>query len=420
LRNDNFRAKYCATTISAQNIAQRQFPRKILRGYNFLHMIIGFDARPLQDRYYSGVAEYTAALARALLQLDRTNKYIFFYNSFLSSDFGWPGAGYANAGQIRGRWPNKLLHYGFWPLLGRPRLDRKTGADVFFAPHINFLRLSKKTKLVLTVHDLSFCRFPEFFSRRQNFWHRAINLPRLLGRADRIVAISQSTKNDLRELFNVPEQKIRVIYSGLDYPPDSQPPASREDDDGFRRRLGLPKKYLLYLGTIEPRKNIANLLVAFNIFRQQRDGRDYDLVLAGRFGFGSQKIISAWRRNPARDRIKFLGYVRPADKAGLYRLADLFVYPSRYEGFGFPPLEAMAAGTPVLTSPNSSLPEVCGEAAWYADPDSPEDLAAGLTAVLSDPGLASTLRAKGFAQAARFSWSVAACSYRSLFQEVAD
>ena len=293
----------------------------------------------------------------------------------------------------------------------------------------NFLKLNKNKKLVLTVHDLSFLRYPEFFSSRKNFWHRALRIKKLLNRADKIVVVSQSTKHDLQELFKINSDKIEVIYSGNNYQLEALKRLKLEEEilfnnqqkfnDIFLQTKKISKDFILFLGNIEPRKNITSLIEAYNILRQNNEkSQEVQLVLAGGRGWKTKKILKTWRKSPFKNDIKFLGYVNSQEKEALYRQAKLFVYPSFYEGFGFPPLEAASFGIPVISSHVSSLPEILEAGALLINPFKPDELAEAMSLLLSDNSLRARFIKAGLERASQFSWDKTANLYLKLFEKL--
>jgi glycosyltransferase involved in cell wall biosynthesis len=386
------------------------------------------------DEHYSGISEYAANLLSALLRLDQNNDYRLFYNSFHNLDKRLDVWRRPNARIVKTHWPNKIFNYGLVKIFHYPKLDRVLGGvDVFWSPHFNFTSLTKPPvgpRTVITVHDLSFLRYPEFFSIRKNFWHQALNVKATLMAADKIIAVSENTKNDLIELAGVNPAKIAVIYSGNNI---AKREVSREEKREFLLKHELlesgsanadPGRLILYLGNIEPRKNIQGLIEAFNILRAGKVSlgvdrtADLKLILAGADGWKNKKIYAAWQNSPYRDDIKFLGYISKKDKEILYSLATVFAYPSFYEGFGFPPLEAMTCGLPVVCSNVSSLPEVVGDAAVMIDPFRPEEIAQALGLILSDEALRQRLISRAYERAALFTWNKAAAAYLKIFSEM--
>jgi glycosyltransferase involved in cell wall biosynthesis len=385
-------------------------------------MVIAIDIRSLNDPLRGGVGEYTSSLLEALFHLDPKNEYLLFTNSFTPTPnrLVWGFTRFPNVRVVRFSYPNKLFNFSL-RFLRFPKLDnmleKATGkkVDVFFIPNLNFVQLSKNCKSVLVVHDLSFELFPEFFSFKRRLWHKFVEPRRLAREAETIIAISENTKEDLMDLYKVPEQKIKVIYPGV-----GGSSTNNESRANVRIKYNLPDKFILYLGTLEPRKNLDGLIKAFEVFKQKtsppinhRLRRDpanggglstYQLIIAGQPGWLSREIYKAAEKSSVKDHIRFIGYVAPEDKPALYQSASLFVYPSIYEGFGFPPLEAGLQGTPTIVSSSSSFFETLGEGSLLVDPWNVHEIAEGMFQVLTDEKFASVLREKGREAALRFSW----------------
>ena len=381
-------------------------------------MTIGVDIRVLLDAQYSGVAEYTLNLLRALIKEDISNNYVLFYNSAKHPKLDLPELMAPNVSFVGRRFPNKLLNYGLFKFLKWPSVDRLAGQqfDIFWMPHLNFIAWPK-AKNILTVHDLSFLRYKEFFSWRKNFWHRQLAVPKLIKRADVVVAISDSTKQDIVDLIGVPAEKIITIHSGVS---DifRQLPADDATLLEVKNKYRLPDRFILYLGTIEPRKNLVGLIEAYNYLREQyTELAEVKLVLAGGDGWKFKAVYEAAKKSPFSQDIKFLNYIDSADKCPLYNLAGVFAFPSFYEGFGFPPLEACACGTPVVASFASSVPEVIGRAGILIDPHNLTDIGEALAAILRDKDIAAALSQSGIERAKKFNWEAVAKEYLKLWEK---
>ena len=377
-------------------------------------MKIGIDIRTLLDARPSGVSEYVLNLLKEMFKLDTANEYRLFYNCFGDCP-NLPEFKQANVKLIKYNYPNKVLNYLLFKIFNYPKLDKALAVDVFFMPHLNFIGLSVGAKNLLTVHDLSFLKYPEFFSARKNFWHRMVKAKKLLKRFSLVIAVSENTKRDIVELGGINPDKVRVIYSGVGEEYKKLPLINYQFSvKRVRDKYNLPERFILYLGTIEPRKNVDGIIRAYNQLRVMScELRDYKLIIAGARGWKSENIYREWDKSAFKNDIKFLGYVEPDDKIYLYNLASVFIYPSFYEGFGFPPLEAMACGVPVVASFASSLPEVVGDAALMVDPYNINDLAGALEKVLVDENLKNKLIARGLEQAKKFSWRETARAYLS-------
>ncbi|HXV26498.1 MAG TPA: glycosyltransferase family 1 protein [Candidatus Paceibacterota bacterium] len=364
---------------------------------------IAVDVRALGGGRESGVQEYTRQVVTHMLALAPDIRFILFNAGRRQTPVPWNGP---NVTVFRYPRSNRMLAMTM-RAAGRPSLDRLVGgADAFFFPHILYGTVSRSCRKVITFHDLSFERFPEFFTLRQRIWHRAQMAPRRQAEsADRLIAVSASTARDLTGMYGIPEERISVIRSGVDAGLRREPEARVR---AFRRYQALPGRFVLGLCTREPRKNLAGLIAAFEALVSAPGYADMALVLVGPGGWREGEIRAALARSPVASRIRLAGQVSPAERALWYSAASLFVYPSFFEGFGFPPLEAMACGTPVIASYGSSLPEVVGDAGVLVDPHDVREMAAAMHSILSEPGLASVLSDRGAKRAAKFTWTSAA------------
>lgn len=364
-------------------------------------MKIGIDIRCLMDDRYSGVSWYAYNLLRSIFEIDRDNRYILFYNS--GRPVALPEFDYDNV-EYRGfHYPNKLFNLVI-NFFNFPEVDRLIGGvDIFFVPNLHFIAWSRNCRKIITVHDLSFLLFPEFFTLRMRLWHKLILKRNILGQADSIIADSFSTKGDLIRLLGLPEKKISVIHLGVDR--RYFEPCGEEKLAAVRQKYSLPEKFILSLGTIEPRKNLAGVIAAYNLAES-----DASLVIAGGKGWKSKTADIESKKI-----IRWLGYVKEEDKPAIYQLANSLVYPSFYEGFGLPLLEAMACGCPVIAGANSSQPEVVGTAGLLVDPHNASEIARSIDALASDSILSQKMRDSGRLQAAKFSWENAARQIIDLF-----
>jgi len=380
-------------------------------------MRLGIDVRCLTDRYYSGIAEYTANLLPEIIAQTSENDFFpLFCNSFKHQEIArldWLKAD--NISFINPGLPNKLFNYPLERLLNWPKLDKLTRADVFWLPHFNFAAFSSGFPYVITVHDLSFRRHPEFFNYRKNAWHNLLPIEKLLRQARKIVAVSEHTKSDIIELLGIPEDRVKVIYSGL----SARVSVSEAEKIRIMADFGLNKPYVLYLGTLEPRKNIEGLIKAFDSLKKGAlIPSNFRLIIAGAWGWKADKIRKAWLDSSFKDDILFLGYVSAQEKEILYQNASVFAYPSFYEGFGFPPLEAMSRSCPVVVGNASSLPEICGAAALYCTPGDMRSLASALREAIEDKETRARLMSLGQKQAQRYLWSKTASQYINLFNSL--
>ena len=282
-----------------------------------------------------------------------------------------------------------------WEMLRNP-------PDLLFVP-AHVLPLIRPRHTLVTVHDLGYRVFPEAHPASQR---RYLDLSTRwnVRSATHILADSMATRQAIVDAYGTPSERITVVYPG--YEPDLAPVQDPQTLEQTRSRYGIPREYILYLGRIQPRKNLARLIEAFSAIAASRPG--LSLVLAGPTGWLSEPIVARAAALNFGDRVLFPGYIAPEDKAALISGARLFAYPSLYEGFGFPVLEAQACGTPLLTSATSSLPEVTGEGGLLVDPEDVGAIAGGLQRLIEDTELRQRMVDRGFDNLSRFSWAKAA------------
>jgi glycosyltransferase involved in cell wall biosynthesis len=297
-----------------------------------------------------------------------------------------------------------------WTQLLAGRAARRAGADLLHAVHYE-LPLRAGLPSVVTVHDLTLLTHPE--------WHEASKvryfgwaIRRAVAAATRVLCVSATTARDLAERLDVTPGRIDVTRLGTDLRP-----AGEAEVAALRRRLGLGGPYLLGLGTVEPRKDLPTLVRAFAALAGELPHR---LVLAGLAGWGTGALADAVARSGVADRVLLTGYLPEADKAALLTGAEVFAYPSRYEGFGLPVLEAMACATPVVTTTGGSLPEVAGDAALLVDPGDPDTLAAAIAKLAGDPDARQATAARGRARAATFTWERCAAETAAAYHRALD
>lgn len=335
-------------------------------------MKIGIDGRCLQNKEHTGVQEYTKNLILELLNKNPKDNFIIFVNAFggIKEDFRWLKS-FDNIEIRKFHWPNKILNFCFW-FWRWPKIDKMLGGlDVFIIPNFNFFALSKNVKKILTVHDLSFERFPETFSFKRRLWHFLINPRRVSMQSDLIWAVSKSTAQDLRSIYKINKDKIKVNYPFFNFDSKITP----EEVEKIQEKYNLPDKFFLFLGTIEPRKNIEGLMEGFEIFKKRNPKfKEYKLIVAGERGWLCSSILEKVETSSFADDIRFIGFVNDEDKRELYALAKVFIYPSLYEGFGFPPLEAMSCGVPTIASNCSSMPEILEDGAMLINPYRPFEI----------------------------------------------
>ncbi|MBC7250286.1 MAG: glycosyltransferase family 4 protein [Anaerolineae bacterium] len=366
-------------------------------------MRIGIDARMV---YYTqaGISQYIQRLISALAEIDLENEYLILQNwrdrSSLCLNHNFRRVSFISPAHHRlEQW---LLRFELSPL----NLDVLHSPD-FIPP------FRRNCKSVITVHDLAFLLYPHLLTEDGAHYYGQID--QAVHHTDHIIAVSQNTKQDIIRLLGVPEDKITVIYEAAN--PIYRPVEDEGELQRVRQKYKIAGDFILFVSTIEPRKNLPTLLRAF---RQLLD--DYKLevrlVVAGRRGWLFDEVFALVQELNLAEHVHFLGRVPLEDLPPLYTAASLFAYPSTYEGFGLPPLEAMACGTPVVVSNVSSLPEVVGDAALLVDPDDVSGLTVALWRGLTDEARRAELIAKGFRRAKCFSWEKAARQTLAVYQSL--
>ncbi len=365
-------------------------------------MIIGIDIRALGNKVKSGVEEYIENLLANMLPLDKSVKYKLFYSSWNGDiqDYDWLHLD--NVEVYKRKIPNKLF-FLTTRFLGWPKVDKLIGGvDAFFSPHFFLVSLSSSCRRITTFHDLSYIHFPEFFSWRKHIWHNFEMRPFWQSRfSDKIITVSGSTKNDLIRTYGIDEAKIEVIHSGISS--DIRRPEP-EELERFRNENRLPSKYILFLGKLEPRKNLSSIIRAFGELKERREFKDLHLVLVGSPGWLYKDIFKEIQSSKYNRQIIFKDHIKDGDRKYYYSLAEIFVYTSFFEGFGFPPLEAMACNTPVIVSNTSSLPETIGEGGLLVQPGNIDELRWVISQVLCDKDLKNVLIEFGNKKINNFNW----------------
>lgn len=369
-------------------------------------MKIGIDATPI-FRERGGIGWYTYHLTTSLARIDHDNTYVLYRDSSsqLLDDSYIDQPNFSAVVVPKWRMGRQAKH---------------DAIEVFHGPNYKLPAYGRYGS-VITVHDLALDRFPQhskkFLGQRWAAWRSR----RVLARAERIIAVSHHTARDLHDYYRIPTERIHVVHHGGSLGPGAKPTHTAlevlKQDYGLRG-----DGYILHVGGGEPRKNVLVLLQAYATLGDLR--RQYQLVLVGGMGRWRERITQRIRQLELDNDVIVTGYVAQEHLDGFYEHAALFVYPSLYEGFGIPPLEAMASGIPVITSNTSSLPEVVGDAAVMVDPLQPAALAQSIITVLTDANLAKGLRQKGLLRAKEFSWEQTArdtlAVYTSVFREAYD
>ncbi len=368
-------------------------------------MRIGINCRSFSKKHTAGIGRYAYNLVKSLSRIDRGNQYeLYLRKNFFDLSRAVPKSPAPNF-SVRvdyfSRGPQKVL----------PPLD------VFHSPSPDDIVVGK-TKQVVTIHDLIHRTFPEAHTpETRETVERQIRSA--VSQAARIICCSQSTVDDLARFYDVDAQKIRLIYQGVDK--EIFHPLTGEGLEQARRRIrlkGVQEPFILFVGTLEPRKNLKNLLQAFAIVKD-KPGFEGKLVVIGMRGWKMDQFEEDLRKTGVREHCVFPGYLTDEELAGFYNAADFFVFPSFYEGFGFPIVEAMSCGSAVITSNVASCAEIAEDAALTVDPVDPEAIAQAMRRLLQDAGLKQDLRQKALTRARMFSFKNTAEETLEVYQSAA-
>ena len=370
-------------------------------------MRIIIDAQPLLEPL-AGIGRYTRSLLKTLTEIDSENDYFLYYGASLrQARANLPHFDNPNFHNKLIKFPGKIFRLLTEKLPVFPVGSFLREYDVYHG--LNYYVPNLSFPSIVNIYDLSCMLFPHCFTR-QRLRDIGYKMKVSVKRAGKIITGSQSTKADIVNFLNVGEEKIEVTWFGVE---EIFHPVDDEKLLFFRKKYGLPERFILFVGTIEPRKNILNLVRAFH-----KLDRDMSLVIAGRKGWLFEEIFKEVERLNLGERIIFLDHIAESDLPLLYNAASVFVYPSLYEGFGFPPLEAMACGVPVITSNKSSLPEIVGEAGILINPEDAGEIREAIITVLDDDSLKREMIRKGLGRAKRFSWKTCAKETLRLYREV--
>jgi glycosyltransferase involved in cell wall biosynthesis len=365
---------------------------------------IGIDARKLHD---FGIGTYIRNLLRHLARIDHETEYVLFCRPGDRPSLGALGENFRTVVETAG-------NYSVAEQLRVPLALRREGVTLFHAPHYVLPPLVA-CRSVVTIHDCIHLMFPQYLPNRLAHTYARMSISLAARRATRVLTVSESSKRDILRFVDAPPEKIDVIYNAYDERFGVEP--REEDVVRVRERYQLHDEFVLYAGNVKPHKNLERLIQAFDLVR--RRGLDHlKLVLIGDEISRYAALRRAVHRHQLHKYVRFLGYLPETTLAVMYRLAGVFVFPSLYEGFGLPPLEAMASGTPVVTSNVSSLPEVAGEAAVLVDPYEPTAIADGIYRVLTDESLRRNLRQRGLARASQFSWEASVRRVRDIYGHI--
>ncbi|MFA4880310.1 MAG: glycosyltransferase family 1 protein [Candidatus Doudnabacteria bacterium] len=400
-------------------------------------MRLGIDCRAMQGK--GGIATYTFHLVKNLLIRDKRNHYVLFFDPVrnmprsllrlgrnIDNSCGWVSCPARVSNGVDSKISQNLQnlseqhncsikyfpHRGLLDSLPLVRSHilfsqflRKQGLDIFHAP-AGSLPLFYQGKTVVTAHDLAIYKNPEWFPRFQ-FFSKNIVVPQSLRKATYIIAVSETTKRDLLTLFSIPSKKIKVIYEGgLD--------ASLISSG--KRESALD--YILTISTLEPRKNLVRLIRAFTLYRRHNPQKREKLIIIGGEGWKYKGIYKEIRELGVQKEVILTGYVGEKEKIRLLRRAKVFIFPSLYEGFGLPVVEAMSLGVPVICSRRGALAEISGNAAFFVNPYAARSVAEGLSKVLGDRDIREKLAKKGLERAQRFSWQKCAKETLDVYQNI--
>ena len=367
-------------------------------------MRIAIDARKLRDY---GIGTYIRNVLRHLARIDRSTEFVLLCRPVDADGLSELGDNFRVV-------PERAGPYSVREQLNVPLDLRRERVDLFHAPHYVLPPLVP-CRSVVTIHDCIHLRFPQYLPNQFAYAYARSSLWIATHRANRVMTVSEASKRDILRYFRVPESKIDVIYNAIDERLGEAP--TPEEMQQVQERYQLNDPFVLYAGNIKPHKNLERLIEAFHSMRKG-DLEHVKLLIIGDEISKYATLRRAVHRLKLHKHVRFFGFVSDKTLACLYRLAGVFVFPSLYEGFGLPPLEAMAAGTPVITSDLSSLPEVVGDAALLIDPYDPNAIADAMRRVLTDPALADNLRVRGLARAGQFSWDRSVRRIREIYDEV--
>ena len=368
-------------------------------------MRIAIDVRKLHD---FGIGTYVRNLVRWLARLDQESEYVLICRPEDCEHVEQLGPNFRPL-------PDRSPNYSVFEQLTVPVDLVRARADLFHAPHY-VLPAFTPCRSIVTIHDCIHLMFPQYLPGRLAHTYARVAFWIAAHRSARVLTVSEASKRDILRLCPVPSDKVDVIYNAIDDRFNQPPDATQMMR--VRERYQLHDRFLLYSGNVKPHKNLERLIDAFARLRRQGID-DIKLLITGSEISRYATLRRAVHRYNLHQHVRFLGFLSAETLATLYHLADAFVFPSLYEGFGLPPLEAMASGTPVLTSNVSSLPEVVGDAALLIDPYDPVAIADGLRRILSDDSMRARLISRGRERAARFSWEESAGRVLSIYRQVA-
>lgn len=367
-------------------------------------MRIGINAVTLEKQ--GGIGTYIINLIKHLEKIDRINEYILYSNPITADRYTPKEENFfvKSVNELY-RIPGFLYLVYFSIELKRRKIELFHG-PCFLLPPV------KVCKYIVTIHDLTFKVYPQMMKGLDSLYYNLF-VPLSAKNADVIIADSFNTKKDIIKYLGIDEKKIEVVYPGVDE--RFSPIQNISQLDNFQRRYNLPANFILTVSTLEPRKNIIRLV---NAYHKLKTSLDHKLVIAGAKGWKYSSVFERVKELNLQNSVIFTNYIPDEELPLLYNLADMFVFPSLYEGFGLPVLEAMACGTPVITSNVASLPEVIGEAGLLINPLNENELVNAIYQVLSDKKLSTQLAQKGIKQAKLFSWEKSALEIKKIYERI--
>jgi glycosyltransferase involved in cell wall biosynthesis len=374
------------------------------------------DTIPLLSKF-TGIAKYTFEISRRILEADQDLDLTFYYGYYRKKLYPPETAAASGEEKAAKKLKSLMVKNHFLKKIARNGMLLTSGlfhkgSELYWEPNNVPIKQIKSKHLVTTVHDFSFHIYPDHHPKerreyiKKHFWKN-------IGMSDRIITGSGVIKNEIIDFLKFDPAKISVIHHGVDH--DNFKVYDRKILDDFRTRYELPDRFILFVGSIEPRKNLKNALLAYNSLPDEFKRR-YKFLLAGFSGWNNAEVMEIINRE--KENIIYLEYLADRDLACLYNLAAAFIYPSVYEGFGLPPIEAMACGVPVIVSRASSMPEICGDAAYYIDPHDVKNIAEGIYAISTDDVLRQNLFRKSLQQAEAYDWDRSAKEHLAVFNEV--
>lgn len=383
-------------------------------------MNIAFDAQPLIDAQKTGIGFCQAGLTESIVHLYPQNQYelLFFCYKAEQEKTARLAHWVSNRVSLRKcKWfPGSLyrLLWNFIPIPYRWFFGKKAQITHFFNYHVPPGVSGKK---IATVHDMCYKAFPDTVRFKTKIM-LAMSLKKSCKRADKIITDSQFSKNEIIKYLHIDPDQIIVVPCGVDCV-NFRPNTDKQKADEVKQKHNITRSYFFYLGTLEPRKNIERFIKAYALLKQKKADIPL-LVLSGRKGWMYESIFQLVLQLQLQNDVIFTGYVEDKEAPILLSDAVAFIFPSLYEGFGMPPLEAMACGTPVLTSNSSSLPEVVGDAAILVDPYSVDQIAAGMERLATDSDLRKELSKKGLERAKQFTWERSATMLMAIYQSLVE